>query len=70
MSLGVKTMNVGTVDRGLRIIVGLAILGAAVGLYGVNNTTSWGWIGIIPLLSGLMGWCPAYRLLGIKTCKA
>jgi len=63
-------MNVGTVDRGLRIIVGLAILGAAVGLYGVSNTTPWGWIGIIPLLSGLMGWCPAYRLLGIKTCKS
>jgi hypothetical protein len=62
-------MNVGTVDRGLRIVVGLAVLGAAVGLYGVSNTTSWGWIGIIPLLSGLMGWCPAYGLLGVKTCK-
>ena len=62
-------MNVGTVDRGLRILVGLAILGAAVGLYGVSNTTSWGSIGIIPLLSGLMGWCPVYGLLGVKTCK-
>jgi hypothetical protein len=64
------TINVGTVDRGLRIIVGLAIVGAAVGLYGVNNTTSWGWFGILPLLSGLMGLCPAYSLLGVKTCKA
>ncbi len=57
--------NVGTLDRTLRIVAGLALIGlAATGILG-----PWAWIGVVPLATGLLSWCPAYRLLGIKTCK-
>ncbi|QBZ82442.1 hypothetical protein GHNINEIG_00472 [Hydrogenovibrio crunogenus] len=57
-------MNVGTVDRWLRIIVGaLLIVLAATNILGV-----WAYIGIIPLATGLIRWCPLYSLLGIQTC--
>ena len=60
------TKNVGGVDRTLRIVVGLALIAAAAtGTIGV-----WGYIGVVPLLTGLMGWCPPYALLGINTCKS
>lgn len=56
--------NEGTIDRALRIIAGLVLIAlAATGTVGV-----WGWIGIVPLATGLLGWCPAYTLLGINTC--
>ena len=56
--------NEGTIDRALRIIAGLALIAlAATGTVG-----AWGWIGIVPLATGLLGWCPAYTLLGINTC--
>ena len=58
--------NVGTLDRALRIIFGLALIAlAATGTVG-----PWGWIGVVPLGTGLFSWCPAYTLFGIKTCKA
>ena len=58
------TRNEGSVDRGLRIAAGLALIAlAATGTVG-----AWGWIGLLPLATGLIGWCPAYRLLGISTC--
>lgn len=57
--------NEGTVDRVLRIVVG-AIL---IALVFVGPQTPWGWIGLIPLVTGFVGWCPAYRLLGIRTCS-
>ncbi len=58
------TRNEGTVDRVLRIVGGLALIGLTLsGTIGV-----WGWIGIVPLLTGAVGWCPAYSILGIKTC--
>ncbi len=57
--------NVGTLDRTLRIVAGLALIAlAATGTVGL-----WGWIGVVPLVTGVMSWCPAYSLLGIKTCK-
>jgi hypothetical protein len=56
--------NEGTIDRVLRIIVG-AIL---IALVFVGPQTPWGWIGVIPLVTGFVGWCPAYRLLGLRTC--
>jgi hypothetical protein len=56
--------NEGTIDRVLRIIVG-AIL---IALVFVGPQTPWGWIGLIPLVTGFVGWCPAYRLLGLRTC--
>lgn len=56
--------NVGGLDRGLRIVVGLVLIAlAATGTVGW-----WGWIGVVPLLTGLMGGCPAYALLGVNTC--
>jgi len=64
------TTNIGTIDRALRIIVGLALIAAALGLYGPAYTSVWGWIGVIPLATGAIRWCPAYTILGIKTCKA
>lgn len=64
------TTNEGIVDRTLRIAVGLALIAVALGIFGPNYTSPWGWIGVIPLATGLIGWCPAYTLLGINTCKA
>jgi hypothetical protein len=61
--------NIGGIDRLLRIIVGLALIGAALGLYGSAYTSVWGWIGVIPLATALIGWCPAYTLLGMNTCS-
>ncbi|WMW82510.1 DUF2892 domain-containing protein [Undibacterium cyanobacteriorum] len=58
-------MNVGGLDRVLRIVVGLALIGAT--LAGWLN--QFGWIGVVPLLTGIFRFCPAYTLLGIKTCK-
>lgn len=58
------TQNVGSTDKIIRIAVGaLLILLALTGTIGW-----WGWIGVVPIASALMGWCPAYTLLGIKTC--
>lgn len=58
-------INVGTPDRIARIVVGaLLILLALTGVIGV-----WGWIGIVPLLTGIFRFCPAYTLLGMNTCK-
>lgn len=58
-------LNVGSVDRILRIVVGLGlILATSFGLIGV-----WGWIGVIPLVTGLFQFCPLYRILGLNTCK-
>ena len=55
--------NVGTIDRALRIIAGLVLIGlAATGTVGV-----WGWIGVMPLLTGLFGLCPAYTIFGMST---
>ncbi|HEY0924406.1 DUF2892 domain-containing protein [Rheinheimera pacifica] len=57
--------NVGGIDKGLRIIAGVTLMTlAATGTIGV-----WGWLGIVPLLTGLFNFCPLYSLLGIKTCK-
>jgi len=56
--------NVGGIDKVLRIVVGIALIAlAALGMIG-----AWGWIGVVPLLTGLFGVCPAYSLLGMNTC--
>ena len=56
--------NVGGIDRVARIVAGVVLIGlAATGTVGV-----WGWIGVVPVATGLFGFCPAYTLLGIKTC--
>ena len=58
-------VNVGTLDRALRVVVGLVLLA----LVFVGPKTLWGLIGIVPIATGLIGFCPAYRLLGLSTCK-
>lgn len=57
--------NLGPVDRALRAIVGLVLIS----LIFVGPHTLWGLIGLVPLLTAMVGSCPAYTLLGIKTCK-
>ena len=57
-------VNVGTIDRALRAIAGLVLIA----LVFVGPQTPWGWIGLVPLLTAVIGFCPAYTLLGIKTC--
>jgi hypothetical protein len=64
------TPNVGTFDRVLRVVVGLALIAAAFGLYGPAYQTIWGWVGLVPLVTGFVGWCPAYTLIGVDTCNA
>lgn len=58
------TPNVGTIDRAVRIVVGLGLIS----LVFVGPQTPWGWIGLLPLATGLIGWCPPYALRGINTC--
>ena len=56
----------GGLDRMLRILVGLVLVALTLsGTIGV-----WGWIGVVPIVTGALGWCPAYTLLGINTCPA
>jgi hypothetical protein len=56
--------NEGAVDRVLRVIVGLAILS----LVFIGPQTPWAWFGLVPLITGLVGFCPVYSMLGIRTC--
>jgi hypothetical protein len=56
--------NEGTIDRVLRIAIGILLLS----LTYTHAIGTWGWIGMVPLLTGLIGWCPLYTVLGISTC--
>ena len=60
-----KWKNEGKVDRTLRVIVGVAVLS----LVFTGPQTAWGWIGLVPLVTGLIGNCPVYSIFGISTCK-
>ncbi len=57
--------NVGGLDRILRVIFGLGLIAIVF----VGPQTSWGWVGVVPLLTGLFGTCPLYSLIGIRTCR-
>ncbi len=57
--------NVGNLDKILRIVIGLVLIS----LVFVGPQTPWGWIGIVPLATALVGWCPLYRIIGVSTCK-
>ncbi len=59
--------NVGGIDKALRIIGGIVLLALFFVLEG--NARWLGLIGLVPLLTGLIGWCPAYALIGVKTCS-
>ena len=59
-------VNVGSIDRAIRILMGSILIAAALfGFIGV-----WGWLGIIPLTTGIFRICPAYLLFGLNTCKS
>jgi len=58
--------NIGSIDRVLRIVVGLGLLG----LFFFGPQTPWGLVGLVPLATALIGWCPAYSLIGASTKKA
>jgi hypothetical protein len=64
------TRNEGLLDGLVRVVAGLALIASPLGLYGSEYTTVWGWIGVLPLVTGLIGVCPAYSLVGIKTCSS
>jgi Protein of unknown function (DUF2892) len=58
-------VNMGNVDRGLRVVIGLAlVIAAATGAIGL-----WGWLGLVPIATGFVGFCPAYLPFGLSTCK-
>jgi len=60
--------NIGSVDRILRVIIGLALIAFAIPLGFPNVGWNWvGWIGVVPLLTAIVGTCPAYSMFGIKT---
>ncbi len=56
--------NIHPIERGVRVVVGLGLLAMAT----VGGGSPWFFLGIIPLATGLMGWCPPYAMLGISTC--
>jgi len=58
------TANVGGIDKIARILAGVVL----VALAATGTVGAWGWIGVVPLATGLMGWCPAYSLFGANTC--
>ncbi len=60
------TINEGTVDRAVRVIAGLIILSLAF----IGPKSAWGYIGLLPIVTGLVGFCPAYTLFGISTGPA
>lgn len=57
--------NEGHMDRVIRIVVGLVLISMVF----IGPQTAWGWVGLIPLATGLIGWCPIYRILGLNTCS-
>ena len=66
MAFGMLSINEGKTDRAIRVVVGIALLSLTV----VGPKTLWGYIGLIPLITGLVGTCPLYMVLGIRTCPA
>jgi hypothetical protein len=57
--------NIGNIERGVRVVGGLVLMGLAL----TGTVGWWGWLGAVPLATGLIGWCPPYAMLGISTCK-
>ena len=58
--------NIGGIERIIRVVAGLGILSLAF----IGPETKWGYLGLIPIVTGLISWCPPYQLLGISTCKS
>jgi hypothetical protein len=64
MASKLMPQNEATWDRVVRVLIGVALIA----LVFVGPQTPWGWIGLLPLATGLAGSCPGYRLLGLSTC--
>jgi len=62
--------NEGWFDRTLRVLIGLALIASPLGVYGLEQAHNWGWVGLIPLVTGLTGFCAVYKLFGIRTLSA
>lgn len=63
------TANVGTIDRVIRIAVGILLIAFALRLGFPETGWNWiGWIGVIPIVTAIFGYCPAYSILGLSTC--
>lgn len=58
------TANLGGIDRVLRVLAGVALVALAV----TGTIGAWGWIGLVPLATAALGWCPLYAVLGFSTC--
>lgn len=64
------TNNVGTVDRIVRVAIGLVFIAYALRLGFPDTGWNWvGWIGVVPILTGVLGTCPAYSIFGLSTCS-
>jgi Protein of unknown function (DUF2892) len=64
------SVNVGTIDRALRVMIGLALIAFAIPLGFPDTGWNWiGWIGVVPILTAFVGTCPAYSLLGLSTSR-
>ena len=59
------TANIGTADRIIRLVLGLALIALVL----TGTIGAWGWIGVVPLATAFLKICPAYSLLGIRTCR-
>ncbi|PVE44609.1 YgaP family membrane protein [Limnohabitans planktonicus] len=59
------TQNIGGIERIVRVLAGLILVGLTL----TGHIGVWGWLGLVPIATGLIGWCPPYSLLGINTCK-
>ncbi len=59
------TTNVGSADRIIRIVLGLALIALAL----AGTIGAWGWIGVVPLVTAFLKFCPAYAIFGMKTCQ-
>ncbi len=57
--------NIGNIERVIRIVAGLVVLSLAF----VGPQSPWAYLGIVPVMTGIIGWCPPYAMLGISTCK-
>ena len=57
--------NVGGIDRVIRILLGLVLIALTLS----DQISAWGWLGVVPLVTGVLGWCPPYSILGINTCS-
>jgi hypothetical protein len=58
-------LNVGGIDRIVRIVAGLGLIGLTL----TGNIGVWGWLGVVPLATGAIGWCPPYAIFGFNTCS-